>query len=85
MCDEFTEADLDRAGLPVRRRDFGALMGVGAVAAMLPAAACAAGTIKGIDVTITTDDGTVDAYFVAPGEGKHPGVLMWPDIRGLRP
>lgn len=85
MCDEFTEADLDRAGLPVRRRDFGALMGVGAVAAMLPAAACAAGTIKGRDVTITTDDGTVDAYFVAPGEGKHPGVLMWPDIRGLRP
>ena len=85
MCDEFTEADLDRAGLPLRRRDFGALMGVGAVAAMLPAAACAAGTIKGRDVTITTDDGTVDAYFVAPGEGKHPGVLMWPDIRGLRP
>ena len=36
MCDEFTEADLDRAGLPVRRRDFGALMGVGAVAAMPP-------------------------------------------------
>src|SRR3546814_6059088 len=34
---------------------------------------------------IATDDGTADAYFTAPGEGQHPGVLMWPDIRGLRP
>ncbi|SNS40866.1 dienelactone hydrolase family protein [Sphingopyxis indica] len=85
MCDEITEADLDRAGLPVRRRAFGALVGAGAVASMLPAAACAAGAVKGRDVGITTDDGTVDAYFVAPSEGTHPGVLMWPDIRGLRP
>lgn len=85
MCDEFTEADLDRAGMPVRRRDFGLLAGAGAIAAMLPAAACAAGPVKGRDVTITTADGTVDAYFVAPAEGKHPAVLIWPDIRGLRP
>ena len=41
--------------------------------------------VKGRDVTIKTDDGTCDAYFVAPAEGKHPGVLVWPDIRGLRP
>ena len=27
MCDDITEADLDRAGIPVRRRDFGALVG----------------------------------------------------------
>ena len=85
MCDEFTEADLDRAGLPVRRRAFGALIGAGAVASMLPAAACAAGSVKGRDVTIATDDGTADAYFTAPAEGRHPGVLIWPDIRGLRP
>ena len=85
MCDEFTEADLDRAAIPVRRRDFGALVGAGAIASMLPTAACAAGPIKGRDVVVTTADGTVDAYFVAPTEGKHPGVLIWPDIRGLRP
>ncbi|PQM29590.1 dienelactone hydrolase [Sphingopyxis lindanitolerans] len=85
MCDDITEADLDRAGVPVRRREFGALVGAGAIASMLPVAACAAGTVKGRDVTITTADGTVDAYFVAPTEGRHPGVLMWPDIRGLRP
>lgn len=85
MCDEITEADLDRAGLPVRRREFGALVGAGAIASMLPAAACATEGVQGRDVEIATADGTCDAYFTAPGEGKHPGVLMWPDIRGLRP
>lgn len=85
MCDDITEADLDRAGLPVDRRGFGALVGAGALASMLPTAACAAGPVKGRDVAITTADGSVDAYFAAPAEGKHPGVLMWPDIRGLRP
>jgi carboxymethylenebutenolidase len=29
--------------------------------------------------------GTADAYFVHPVSGKHPGVLIWPDIFGLRP
>src|SRR3546814_3285328 len=78
MCDDITEADLDRAGLPVRRREFGALVGAGAIASMLPAAACAAEGVQGRDVEIATADGTCDAYFTAPGEGKHPGVLMWP-------
>ena len=36
-------------------------------------------------VEITTPDGTVDAYFVHPASGKAPGVIMWPDIFGLRP
>ena len=41
--------------------------------------------MTGADVEITTPDGTVDAYFVHPGSGKAPGVIMWPDIFGLRP
>lgn len=86
MCNEFTEADLDRAGLAVGRRGFAALAGVGMLAAALPARALAAGKpVKGRDVTITTKDGTADAYFVAPAKGTHPAVLIWPDIRGLRP
>ena len=85
MCNDTTEADLDRAGLPVNRRSFGALVGAGALASMLPVSAGAAGPVKGRDVNIRTADGTADAYFVAPAEGKHPGVLVWPDIRGLRP
>ncbi len=85
MCTENTEADLDRAGMPVARRSFAALAGVGALAAALPVRAMAGKPVKGRDVTIKTDDGTCDAYFVAPAEGKHPAVLVWPDIRGLRP
>ncbi|WP_428629568.1 dienelactone hydrolase family protein [Sphingopyxis sp.] len=85
MCNEFTEADLDRAGLSVGRRGFAALAGVGMLAAALPARAMAGKPVKGRDVSIKTADGTADAYFVAPATGKHPGVLIWPDIRGLRP
>ncbi len=36
-------------------------------------------------MTIATPDGTADAYLVAPDTGTHPGVLVWPDIMGLRP
>lgn len=85
MCTENTEADLDRAGVPVGRRSFTALAGTGALMAALPVRAMAGRPVKGRDVTITTDDGICDAYFVAPSEGKHPGILVWPDIRGLRP
>lgn len=35
-------------------------------------------------VTIATPDGTADAFFVAPSVGRHPGVLVWPDVAGLR-
>src|SRR3546814_4511521 len=85
MCTENTEADLDRAGMPVARRSFTALAGAGALVAALPARAMAGKPVKGRDVAIKTDDGICDAYFVAPAEGKHPAVLVWPDIRGLRP
>lgn len=85
MCTHDTEADLDRAGLAVGRRSFAALAGVGALMAALPARAIEGRALVRRDVTITTADGTCDAYFVAPAEGKYPGVLVWPDIRGLRP
>lgn len=86
MCDEHTAADNDRflASVHPSRRQFGALAGVAGLMAMLPAAANAA-AIKGRDVSITTPDGNCDAYFVAPATGKAPGVLVWPDIMGLRP
>ena len=37
------------------------------------------------EVDIATPDGTCDAYFVHPTTGTAPAVLVWPDIRGLRP
>ena len=26
-----------------------------------------------------------NSFFVRPAQGTYPGILMWPDIRGLRP
>jgi carboxymethylenebutenolidase len=51
---------------------------------MLPKLADAS-EVQESDVEIKTADGTCDAYFVHPASGKHPGVLVWPDIFGLRP
>jgi carboxymethylenebutenolidase len=60
------------------------MSGVAGLMAVLPVPANAA-AIKGRDVAIDTPEGKADAYFVAPATGKHPGVLIWPDIMGLRP
>jgi carboxymethylenebutenolidase len=35
-------------------------------------------------VNITTADGMADAFFVHPARGRHPGVIFWPDVAGLR-
>ena len=51
---------------------------------MLPRAANAVSVTES-DVNVTTPDGTADCYFVHPASGTAPGVLIWPDIFGLRP
>ncbi|MEU6578454.1 dienelactone hydrolase family protein [Streptomyces sp. NPDC046805] len=41
---------------------------------------------QGTTVDIPTEDGTADAYFVHPDDGRpHPGVLLYQDAFGLRP
>lgn len=65
------------------RRQFGAMALGAGVAGLLPDTASAG--INGKNVVIKTPDGSCDAWFVAPATGKHPGVLIWPDIFGLRP
>jgi carboxymethylenebutenolidase len=84
MCehDDFDEF-ARRAGDLTRRRFSAMALGAGIVAA-LPKLANAAET-QGTDVEIKTPDGTADAYFVHPKTGRYPGVLIWPDIFGLRP
>ncbi len=42
------------------------------------------GAATGRIVTIDTPDGAAEAFFVAPGSGPHPAVLIWPDVAGLR-
>src|ERR1700722_17357529 len=84
MCEHDDLDEFARRSNELTRRQFGAMaMGAGFVAA-LPRLANAAET-KGADVVIKTSDGVADAYFVHPAKGKHPGVLIWPDIFGLRP
>ena len=67
----------------VTRRQFGALVGAG-VALILPRVANAV-TVTELDVNVRTPDGVADCYFVRPATGTAPGVIIWPDIMGLRP
>jgi carboxymethylenebutenolidase len=87
MCDQDTAEDNERflrkAGELSRRR-FAALTAGAALAMALPVRASARAVVE-TDVAVTTPDGTADCYFVHPAEGKHPGVIVWPDILGLRP
>src|SRR5580692_8716438 len=84
MCelDDFDE--FSRRTSEVSRRQFGAMALAAGLTATLPRLASATET-KGAEVEIKTPDGTCDAYLVHPGKGKHPAVLIWPDIFGLRP
>jgi carboxymethylenebutenolidase len=86
MCDQDHFED-DRqeyeAGGLVTRRQFGVLLGAGMVMA-LPKVANAVAVTES-DVTVMTPDGTADCYFVHPTTGTAAGVLVWPDIFGLRP
>jgi len=86
MCDKdhFAEsvAEYEARGL-VTRRQFGVLLAAGA-AMILPEIANAQATSER-EVEIKTPDGTCDAYFVHPATGTGAGVIMFPDIVGLRP
>jgi carboxymethylenebutenolidase len=86
MCDQ-DHFDDDRQEYEARglvtRRDFGAVLGA-SVVMLLPKVVNAVAVTES-DVTVTTPDGSADAYFVHPATGAAPAVLIWPDIFGLRP
>jgi carboxymethylenebutenolidase len=87
MCDQdHYDDDLkeykERAALS--RRQFGAL-GLGAGMAFVLQRPLNAVAVTESDAKIKTPDGTCDAYFVHPATGSAAGVLIWPDILGLRP
>src|SRR6202161_3213685 len=86
MCDrDHSAEDQERyeAGGLITRKKFGVMLAAG-VAMLLPKVIDAA-TVTESDVTIKTPDGAADCYFVYPSAGTAPGVLVWPDIFGLRP
>ena len=88
MCDEFTaleeEASLERRGL--NRRQFAALgaAGMALVGCAGSVKADGGSEVSEKAVSITTTDGVCDAFFVHPVKGTHPGIVVWPDIAGLR-
>ena len=86
MCDQDAFDDMiqyERRSPALSRRQFGSLAAGAGLLSLLPVANAA--ETEGHDVEIKTPDGTTDAYFVHPAKGRHPAVLMWPDIFGLRP
>ncbi len=87
MCDDQTEKDIDdllRQEGSLTRRGFGKLSAALGISAMLPRVANAIDVTEQ-DVKVTTPDGVADCYFVHPSAAAHAGVLIWPDILGLRP
>src|SRR5450755_3817700 len=86
MCDqdhfEQDREQFEALGL-VTRKQFGMMLGAG-MAMLLPQVANAV-TVTESDVNVMTPDGTADCYFVHPATGTGAGVLVWPDIFGLRP
>lgn len=85
MCDEHTEVSNDEAfdAGKLSRRGFGA-MSLASLAACTTSPADAQGVTER-EVEVQTADGMMDAHYVAPASGRHPAVLVWPDIMGLRP
>jgi carboxymethylenebutenolidase len=84
MCELEDLEEFARRSSELTRRQFGAMALSAGLVAALPKRANAAQT-TGADVDVKTPDGVADAYFVHPAQGKSPGVLIWPDIFGLRP
>ena len=90
MCDEQTIRDAENAERnasrtgQITRRQLGVAAAGASLAALVPRAR-AAQSIAGADVSVSTPDGEADCYFVHPETESHPGVIVWPDILGLRP
>jgi len=89
MCDDFTrqaeDEALARPGLS--RRQFaarGAGVAIAGCAGTAGGAASGGSDVSEKMVQITTADGVADGFFVHPVDGAHPGIVMWPDIAGLR-
>ena len=87
MCDESTSqaySDYAAGGGEINRRAFSKLMATGAIAAIFPQFA-AAENVSTRMVSVKTPEGEMDAMFAFPKGKPSPAVLMWPDIKGLRP
>ena len=86
MCDQDQLEGMGRVSGGVNRRQFTALGAMGAVAACAPMESPAAdGAIAERGVSFAAPGGTLDGVFLHRTGTKSPGVILWPDIAGLRP
>lgn len=85
MCQEAEVEAWGRAALT--RRQLGALGAASAAAACAPMAGegNASSAIAERNVEFATGDGTLDGEFFHRRGKKGPGVILWPDIAGIRP
>jgi carboxymethylenebutenolidase len=88
MCEKSEVESWGRSALT--RRQMGALGVASAAAACAPMAsegASAGGSTAILERTVTfaTPDGTQDGEFFHRRGAKAPGVILWPDIAGIRP
>ena len=70
------------------RRDFGKFGAIGAAGAVAACAPVTAGEPSGLakdPVSFAADGGTMDGVFIHPVGTVSPGIILWPDIAGLRP
>ncbi len=92
MCDDITvkedneylKSKGNKEAGNLTRRQFGKVA-VGASFMMALPAIADAKAVQESEILVKTPDGEADCYFVHPTEGKHPAVIVWPDIIGLRP
>jgi carboxymethylenebutenolidase len=78
----------DKNELSLHRREFvaaSAAVGIAAAAGAPAALSAAELQVVETDVEVKTPDSTCDAAFFHPAVGRHPGVLVWTDVFGLRP
>ncbi|HEY0044725.1 MAG TPA: dienelactone hydrolase family protein [Allosphingosinicella sp.] len=88
MCERDQIDEWSRGGgfdWAINRRAF-ALGSLTALAACASGSVGAGGSAALVEerVRVQTPDGVADAFFVRPAKGRHPAILTWPDIAGLR-
>jgi carboxymethylenebutenolidase len=69
----------------ISRREFAALSIAAGVAAATRASGAARAQVIDTDVQVTTPAGVCDAALIHPDKGSWPGVILFPDVFGLRP
>src|ERR1700722_3272972 len=83
MCDDMIHQGLTHDPT-ISRRAFG--LGIAATVVLSSSVAAAQGKVVEKDVDVPMASGVADsALFYPDGKGTWPAVLVWTDIRGLRP